>query len=61
MNKTENIIFTLEEYKDSLVGGLNEPEWIESEIVGMKNAKVGTIKANCWKKVGENAYEIFEM
>lgn len=41
-------VMDLASYKESLIGGLNDLEEVEKEILEMQNAKVGTIKPNCW-------------
>lgn len=51
----------LRSYEESMIGGLNNPEEVKAEIEEMKTAKVGTIKPNCWKKISEDEFEIYEM
>lgn len=57
----EDIRMNLKDYEDSLRGGLNDEEDIKVTIEEMKEAKVGTIKANCWEKVAADEYVIFSM
>lgn len=52
-------VMDLASYKESLIGGLNDLEEVEKEILEMQNAKVGTIKPNCWEKVSEDSFLVY--
>lgn len=57
----EDAIMTIQEYYDSLIGGLWDEDEAQAEVEEMRSAKVGTIKPNCWEKIGEDEYLIYSL
>ena len=51
----------LRSYEESMLGGLNDPDEVKQTIEEMRTAKVGTIKPNCWEKISDDEFEIYEM
>lgn len=52
---------TIKDYYENLIGCLWDEEEAKAEIEEMKAAKVGTIKPDCWEKIGEDEFIIFVM
>ena len=57
--KNEDMIMDSATYLDWLLGGLNDEEESRAEVEEMRAAKVGTVKADCWKKIEEDKYIIY--
>lgn len=55
----EDYLMSIDDYYDSLIGGLNDPEEAKNEILEIRQAPIGRIKANCWEKVDENHIIVF--
>ena len=56
---SDDYITSLDDYRDSLPEGLNDEEEVDKEIETMEAAKVGTVKANCWEKLSEDLFLIY--
>lgn len=56
-----DFIMDIESYKESLIGGLHDEEEANAEIEEMRNAKVGTLKPNCWEKIGDDKFSIYAL
>lgn len=59
--KNNDIIMDSKSYFESLIGGLMDEEEAKKEVEEMRAAKVGTIKPNCWKKIGEDEFIIYSL
>lgn len=60
-NEMNDVIMTSQDWYDSLIGGLRDEDEAREEVEEMRRAKVGTIKPNCWEKIAEDEYIIYEM
>lgn len=55
----DEMIMNLRSYEESLIGGLMDADEVNEIIAEMKNAKVGTIKPDCWEKISDTEFKIY--
>lgn len=55
----DDFIMTSEELYEALIGGCWEPDDAQAWVTEMREAKVGTLKADCWEKIGADEFIIF--
>lgn len=57
----KDLIMDIESRRESLIGGLWDEEEVNAEIEEMRNAKVGTIKPECWEKLDDDKFLIYSL
>lgn len=55
------MVYDFDSIKEMYRASLRDEVEVEADLVEMEVSKVGLVKANCWKKIDENHFELYDL